>query len=132
MAFLTKYKLQGTSSGHRSIIEYIMRNRGNNEVSPTKELLLLLKNGRISWEEHAQNYLIDLRGSDDALQWMFETAMDAKDHEVILVCFEKDTKHCHRTLLAQEIVRKFPYVEYKGNSVSPDFLLARRNVERIF
>ena len=107
-------KLKCFSTKHGAIIHYVMRKRGNDEVAPSKALLFLGKNGKISWQEYAQNYLMDIRDSADAYNWMFVAAEDAKHLEVILVCFEKDANHCHRTLLANEIVRTFSDVDYKG------------------
>lgn len=71
-------------------------------------------NGKITWDEYAQNYLMDLRDNPDAYNWMFVAAEDSETLEVILVCYEKNVQHCHRRLLAEEIVRTFPQVEYKG------------------
>lgn len=94
---------------------YIMRNRGNDEVAPSKELLALAKGGKISWGEYAQNYLMDLKDSEEAFEWMFKVAKRTKNHDVVLICYEKDASHCHRTLLASEMARQFKgLIEYKG------------------
>ena len=120
LAFLSRNKedilkrLKCFSTKHGAIIHYVMRKRGNDEVAPSETLLLLGKKGLISWEEYAQNYLMDIRDDSDAYNFMFNVAEDSKNLEVILVCFEKDANHCHRTLLANEIVRTFKDVEYKG------------------
>ena len=96
-----------------TIFKYVMRDRGNNEVAPSKELLFIGKKALITWDEYAQNYLMDL---DDpfALNWMFRVAQDSKRANVVLICFEKDASHCHRTLLANEIVRRHSDVDYRG------------------
>lgn len=92
---------------------YVMRNRGNNQVAPSKELLALLKSGEITWEQYAMKYfaLID---NPDAIQWMHDVAEESQKTNVVLVCYEKDGSHCHRSLLAYQIVFLYPFVDYRG------------------
>jgi len=104
-------------------IYYVARNRGNNSVAPSAELLSEAKRGKIDWKTSEQRYLSEIRkrrcqlsisdGSLPALHWMESRAEEAKIGNILLVCFEKDAQHCHRRLLAQEIARRFG-VEYKG------------------
>lgn len=97
-------------------IYYVMRNRGNNEVSPTKETLFvvkeMVKRGEPrAWEIYKSNYFYCL--TEKSVAWMEQRAWEAKIGNVLLVCYEKDSTHCHRRLLAEEISRRFS-VEYKG------------------
>lgn len=107
-------KLREISKKHGIIVLYVMRNRGNNAVAPSKELLHLGKNGKITWKEYAERYLKELNNNEYAFAWMNELAFDSQTLEIVLVCFEKDAEHCHRTLLAKEIVRHFPFVDFRG------------------
>jgi len=91
---------------------YVARNRGNNEVAPPESILKLWKEGTITWEGYRKAYLGSL-DFEESIAWMRRTAEKAKDHDVILICFEKDAEHCHRSLLAEEIARRFN-VEFKG------------------
>lgn len=91
---------------------FIMRNRGNNEVAPTAFLLKSLKDAEINWSEYRHRYL-DWIGSKSAVEWMKRIGETAQKHDVVLICYEKDAEHCHRTLLA-EAISKWSGVEYKG------------------
>lgn len=96
-----------------TLIYYVQRNRGNNEVAPSKTLLKQIKSGEITWEEYERVYRENmplLMGTP----WMEKRAKEAQQgHHVILVCYEKDATHCHRRLLAEEIAKRFG-AEYKG------------------
>jgi uncharacterized protein YeaO (DUF488 family) len=95
------------------IPKFVMRNRGNNAVAPTEELLKKYKNGEASWAAYRFVYE-SLLLSDEAYSWMDETAMEVNEgRQVILVCFEKNDEHCHRRLLAERIQGLFS-VDYRG------------------
>jgi len=89
-----------------------MRDRGNNEVAPTEWLLSEIKSGRMSWEIYADWYHGQLTSSAGQI-WMEKRAEEARVGNILLVCYEKNSMHCHRRLLAEEIARRFN-VEYKG------------------
>ena len=93
---------------------YVMRNRGNNEVAPSKVLLLEAKSKQIDWAEYEKRYLAEII-EDDAEVWMMNAVDEMKSGmHVVLICFEKDVAHCHRRLLAEEIKRRWPKVDYRG------------------
>ena len=105
-------------------IYYVMRNRGNNEVAPSKQLLTDAKSGLISWATYKKRYLAQIspyakefldswKHENPAIEWMERRAQESKIGDILLVCYEKDSAHCHRRLLAEEIVRCFN-VEYRG------------------
>jgi len=96
------------------IAYYVARKRGNDAVAPSQKLLADAKAAKIGWQEYKENYLADLRSSEDAYEWMKKVAKETKNLDVILVCFEKDATHCHRTLLAEEIAITFPDIQIKG------------------
>ena len=94
-------------------IYYVMLNRGNNEVAPTREALNSFKvtndwNGYVKWYQNR------LRINLQSKQWIQRVAEESLCRDVVLVCFEKDHLHCHRSLLANEIVRQHPEVNYVG------------------
>jgi len=100
---------------------YVMRNRGNNEVAPNEDMLrsfkkLALIQGMTKelWEQYEENYLIQIGLSPAATDWMKRVANQSLKENVVLVCYEKDSEHCHRTLLAREIMRRYPKATYKG------------------
>ena len=104
-------------------VYYVMRNRGNNEVAPNKEMLeafMKVKKIYVSkdeqeefWKQYEENYLIQIGLSKEAKTWMEKRSQEAKIGNILLVCFEKDATRCHRRLLAEEIKRRFG-AEYKG------------------
>jgi len=91
---------------------YVMRNRGNNIVAPGTLLLKDWKNRRIDWDQYRSRYLEQV-GHSAAVLWMKNIGNRARHHDVILVCYEKDATHCHRTLLAQ-LVAKWSGCKYEG------------------
>lgn len=91
---------------------FVMRNRGNGPVEPPEMLVRLFLEGVITWKGYRQAYLDSIK-NQTSLTWMQQIATRAKDHEVVLVCYEKSPEHCHRRLLAQTM-QDFYGVEYKG------------------
>lgn len=105
--------LRAFDASHGVVPQFVMLNRGNNEVAPNKELLEMYKSGQASWNAYTLAYEM-LLNSDDAYDWMFQAVADAKTLHVVLICFEKSPEHCHRRLLAEKIKAIFPEVDYKG------------------
>jgi len=96
-----------------TLIYYVMRNRGNNEVAPDELILAMAKKKDISWESYCRHYE-DKLAKEEARTWMEKRADEAKrGHNVILVCFERSSDQCHRRLLAEAIAAQFG-AEYKG------------------
>lgn len=111
-------------------IYYVMRNRGNNEIAPPKELLEWWLSQKKLWESYRGGDHWDARGklidwptykrrylkhleTEEATEWMRRIAKLSKEHAIILVCYEKDFQHCHRTLLAKRI-QFLHNVNYEG------------------
>jgi len=123
LAFLRKAKYNPLNifphALKETIIHYIMRNRGNNDVAPDEDMLKnfmkLIKIYGIAklWPQYEENYLIQIGLSTKARDWMQKTAKESKRANVVLVCYEKDVRFCHRRLLAEEISRRYG-AEYEG------------------
>jgi uncharacterized protein (DUF488 family) len=80
-------------------IEYLVRE----DLAPTKELLAFYRDKEITWEEFSQKYqdLVNERGTlEDSSPTDFENS--------VLLCSENEPDKCHRTLLADLIVKRFP------------------------
>ena len=77
----------------------VMRDRGNNELAPSEELLNKWKNGEIDWEEYKEIFLEDMENPESKarLQKIAEKVAAGKD--VRLICYEGEDKHCHRNIL---------------------------------
>jgi len=75
-----------------------MRNRGNNELAPSKELLNKWKSGGIVREEYREITLEEMENpeSQSRLRRMAEKVSEVKDYQ--LNCYDKG-KHCHRHIL---------------------------------
>jgi len=97
-------------------VYYVMRNRGNNVVAPTEQLLVEATKAK-RWDSYEFHYLEKLKGKT-AEHWMIHRAQEAKNGNILLVCYEKNAQHCHRRLLAEEIAKRFG-VEYKGELEEP-------------
>jgi uncharacterized protein YeaO (DUF488 family) len=96
-----------------TLIYYVMRNRGNNEVAPDELPLIMFKYNELSWESFCRHYE-DKLATEKAKAWMQKRVEESRQgHNVILVCYEKDPEQCHRRLLAEYIAAHFD-VEYKG------------------
>ena len=80
-------------------IEYLVRE----DLAPTKELLASYRDKEITWEEFSQKYqdLVNARGALEAY-----SATDFENS--VLLCSENEAEKCHRTLLADLIVKRFP------------------------
>lgn len=113
-------KLKATDPQHGVKPLFVARNRGNNAVAPSADLLYAVKHGQTDWNGYEQGYLAQLE-SDAAYEWMEDVLPDLEDGlHVILICFEKDASHCHRRLLAEKMKREFPNeVDYRGEISLP-------------
>jgi len=98
-------------------VYYVMRNRGNDDVAPYMETVQAAKKGVVSWDDYKIIYLRKI-DCPNGIEWMEKRAQEAKVGNILLVCYEKDSAHCHRRLLAEEIAKRFG-VEYKGELEEP-------------
>lgn len=113
--------IDATSKRKCALPKFVMRNRGNNEVSPTFTMLTSYKAGTLSWKQYEKQYR-ELLTTDHADEWVFDIIQELRDNtQVILICFEKDPAKCHRRLLAEYIKDYEPEVDYRGEL--PNFFL---------
>lgn len=111
-----------SKSGIPVKILYVMRKRGNDAVAPSKETLanykVMQKHGNPeAFEIAKKNYLCEIMNSEKAWAWIGKVAAESQHSDIILVCYEKDPKVCHRTLLAEQIVFRHPEVKFLGDIV---------------
>ena len=66
------------------------------ELGTPRELITRYKAGRVSWEEFRREYLLSLKGKEEALR---KLALESKKGTVTLLCTEKDPAACHRSIL---------------------------------
>lgn len=118
LGLLNKAKTKWRTTQHHTTIEeslatiglktpkiyYVMRDRGNNEVAPTKEVLHAGVGNRKKWTLYKKAYLNHLK-SEEAKAWIEKVADESLWQDVVLICYERDPARCHRRLLAHEIAR---------------------------
>ncbi len=83
-------------------MDYLVRE----DLAPTKELLASYRDKEIDWDEFAVKYqdLLKQRGTIESLESeVFDNA--------VLLCSETEPEKCHRLLLANLIIEKFPTVK---------------------
>lgn len=76
---------------------------GDKTFAPTWDMVYYLKEDRLSWEQYEEMYHYRMKDSYKASKekWKEILAMD----EVVLVCYCKDDKYCHRRLLREYLVK---------------------------
>lgn len=91
-------KIRTYSSQEEHVL--VMRNRGNNELAPSEELLRKWKNGEINWDKYRETFQKEMKNpeSQSRLKQIAEKVARGKD--IRLICFEGEDKPCHRHILA--------------------------------
>ncbi len=74
---------------------------------PSPRLIGSYYRGLVPWELFSAAYSTEMRFSEKAGA-VAQLARLALEHDVTLLCIEEDHHHCHRSLLAEEILRKEP------------------------
>jgi uncharacterized protein YeaO (DUF488 family) len=72
------------------------------DVGPTGELLKEYQNNK-NWDEYKIKYIDQLYNNPFSIRQFRKLILLARECDLILVCYEKDYLHCHRSLLAREI-----------------------------
>lgn len=72
-------------------------------LAPTWQMVMDIKNGRITWEQYTQQYLALLRQRYAHDKTPFLNIL--KRDRTILTCYCTDPQHCHRTL-AVDVLQK--------------------------
>ena len=71
-----------------------------------------------AWIKYEKTYLNKIQSRPEAREWIQKRSADAILGNILLVCYEKDSTHCHRRLLAEEIARftglNGKHAEYRG------------------
>lgn len=67
-------------------------------LGPTKSLIYAYKNGEIDEKEYTKIYLNYLNSNWDKFRLFFEDSW-FKKQDIVMLCYEKPSKFCHRHLL---------------------------------
>ncbi|MDG6906441.1 MAG: DUF488 family protein [Nitrososphaerota archaeon] len=70
------------------------------ELGTERDLIKKWKSGKVSWAEFSKEYRKSLKGKEGLLKVL---AKESQEGDITLLCSDRDAKHCHRTLLAEEI-----------------------------
>jgi Uncharacterized conserved protein len=90
----TRYWPRGVSRSQTD--EYV------SALAPSKQLLKAYNKGPLSWPEFEQRYREEL-SAEDKQRELKRLALMARTRIVTLLCFCKDERGCHRTLLREAI-----------------------------
>jgi uncharacterized protein YeaO (DUF488 family) len=76
---------------------------GDKTFAPSWNIVMDLKNGNITWEQYKEKYTQMMRKSykQNTKRWL---ELINKD-ELTLICYCTDPNRCHRTLLADMLVK---------------------------
>ena len=70
------------------------------DLGTPKELITQWKTGKISWDKFAKEYRKSLEGKEDLLR---NLAQESKKGTITLLCTDKDSNLCHRSILKSAI-----------------------------
>lgn len=73
-------------------------------VAPSKELLILYKQGFVSQESYTEEYLKQLSLETENINRLVEYLKkynDNKDKHIVMCCYEKSSDFCHRHILSK-------------------------------
>ncbi len=98
LAVLKKYKEQYPDA----VFEIVTRS-SNSILAPSWQLLRQYKSDKISFDEYIERYKKEILSRRSAIDLMFDINHASKKHNIFLVCYEKDAKRCHRSILKELI-----------------------------
>jgi len=84
----------------------VMRNRGNNELAPSSELLSKWKNEEINWNEYQEIFTDEMKSQESQERLTQIAEKVAEDKDIRLICYEGEDKHCHRKILKTLVKEK--------------------------
>lgn len=94
-------------------IKIVVTRRAGHILSPSWELLRDYKSEKINWEQYVKRFKQEMN-NDRCIAEMRKIKLAANDREVYLICYEKSSYHCHRSILKQMI-------EELDNSLTDEF-----------
>lgn len=90
---------------HQAHFEFITRTV-KSHLSPTWDLLHRLKNGEIDFETYKRLFIKELLENPEAIKRIRELREIANDKTVFLVCYERDWRRCHRSIIRDIMEKK--------------------------
>lgn len=78
-------------------------------LSPSTELLKDYHEEKVNWETYEKLFSKEVfEGNKEYIEIVGEMA---QKHDITLLCWEETPQMCHRRLVAEEILRKFPKIK---------------------
>lgn len=103
MSIKTGYLANLENYSEKETKVFVMRDRGNNELAPSKELLEAWKSGEITWKGYVDVFIEELLRSKESKKRLKSLAKEAESKDIRLICYEKNESRCHRTILKKII-----------------------------
>ena len=69
------------------------------ELSPSADLLMRYKEGRIGWKDFVSVLKQELYSNTDSWETINVLSKDAKDNDITLLCYERSSTPCHRHIV---------------------------------
>jgi uncharacterized protein YeaO (DUF488 family) len=87
--------------GNKRVLDITVKS-GDKTFAPTWDMVMGLKRGKLSWSEYERLYHERMRKSwvENRARWKEVLSWD----EVVLVCYCRDLRFCHRRLLKNYLV----------------------------
>lgn len=85
-----------------SAIKIVVTRRAGHILSPSWELLNDYKSEKINWKQYVERFKHEM-DNDRCIVEMMKIKLMANDRQVYLICYEKSSHHCHRSILKQMI-----------------------------
>lgn len=87
-------------------IDITVKNNKNHVLAPTWELVMGMKNGKISWPQYEEGYTRLLNERLRTRRPEFVQLIErSKKQDIVLVCFCTDERYCHRRLAKEFLDR---------------------------
>jgi len=77
-------------------------------IAPTWDMICGVKEGRISEEEYARQYLAQLNRLELSMGWL--NWLNSWPHPTYFLCYETPTDFCHRHVFAEWVKRKHGFL----------------------
>ena len=81
----------------------IVTARAQHILAPSWELLGAVKKGEIDWETYKTRYMEQIQRHPIARRELHRIKHLAETKDVFLVCYERNPKRCHRSILIEMI-----------------------------
>jgi len=80
-------------------IDITVKGNPNHVLAPTWDMVMAFKKGKITWEQYRERYLQLLSERYKTRRKEFIDLIEqARKEDVVLLCYCKDERFCHRTL----------------------------------